>query len=201
MLRWGLPPAFPLTFDRLLAGRLGAPLSVVPDEPGLFWASVALILAPMPDSVLVIRRAHRAGDPWSGHMALPGGRREAGDPDLVATAIRETAEEVGVALPREGLLGVLADVVPRTPVLPPIAVRPHVFRLPERPALELNDEIGAAVWLSVAELRDQWRGEVEVEVAGTSRLTPAFVTPHGVIWGMTERILRDLLDRGTTPSR
>ena len=128
-------------------------------------------------------------------MALPGGRREPDDADLIATAIRETAEEVGVALPREGLLGVLADVVPRTPVLPPIAVRPHVFLLPQRPALQLNDEIGAAVWLPVAELRDKWRADVEVEVAGASRRTPAFVTPHGVIWGMTERILRDLLDR------
>ena len=199
MLRWDLPPAFPLTIDRLLAGRLGAPLSVVPDEPGLYWASVALILAPGPDSVLVIRRAHREGDPWSGHMALPGGRREPEDADLIATAIRETAEEVGVALPREGLLGGLADVIPRTPVLPPIAVRPYVFRLPTRPALELNDEIGAAVWLSIAELRSQWRPAVEVEVAGAPRLTPAFVTPHGVIWGMTERILRDLLERVQAP--
>lgn len=193
---WGrLPLAFPLTFERLLAGRLGAPLSILPDEPGLYWAAVALILAPGPDAVLVIRRAHREGDPWSGHMALPGGRREAGDDDLVVTAIRETAEEVGAELPRETLLGVLADVVPRTPVLPPVAVRPFVFRLGGRPSLRLNEEIAAAVWLPVADLEQQWRDGVVIEVAGASRVTPAFVTEDGVIWGMTERILRDLLDR------
>ncbi len=168
---------------------------MVPDEPGLFWASVAVILTPDPDSAHVIRRAHREGDPWSGHMALPGGRRESGDPDLVTTAIRETGEEVGIELPRAALLGVLADVVPRTPVLPPIAVRPHVFRLSKRPELSVNEEIAAATWLPLEVLARQWRREVTIEVAGATRVTPGFVTPEGVIWGMTERILRDLLDR------
>jgi 8-oxo-dGTP pyrophosphatase MutT (NUDIX family) len=128
-------------------------------------------------------------------MALPGGRREPGDADLVAAAMRETAEEVGVELTRGALLGVLGDVIPRTPVLPPIAVRPHVFRLPERPALRLNEEIAAAVWLPVADLQRHWRADVVIEVAGASRVTPGFITPDGVIWGMTERIIRDLLDR------
>jgi 8-oxo-dGTP pyrophosphatase MutT (NUDIX family) len=195
LLRWRLPLARPLTFDPLLAGRLGAALSIVPDEPGLYWASVAVILAPAPESVLVIRRAHRDGDPWSGHMALPGGRREPGDDDLLATVIRETEEEVGVALPRAALLGVLDDVVPRTRVLPPIAVRPFVFRLEGRPRLELNAEVAAADWLGLGDLRAQWRAAVQVEVAGVPRSTPAFVTSEGVVWGMTERILRDLLDR------
>ncbi|MEP6687797.1 MAG: NUDIX domain-containing protein, partial [Gemmatimonadales bacterium] len=89
-----------------------------------------MVLVPSPDAVLLIRRADRAGDPWSGHMALPGGRREETDPDLVATAVRETFEEVGLSLAPADLLGSLDDVVPRTPVLPPIAVRPYVFALP-----------------------------------------------------------------------
>ncbi|HEU4827829.1 MAG TPA: CoA pyrophosphatase [Gemmatimonadales bacterium] len=199
MLWRQLPFARPLTSDRLFASRLGAAFSVVPDEPGLFWASVALILTPDPDSVLVIRRAHREGDPWSGHMALPGGRREPDDADLVTTAIRETAEEVGIRLDRSRLLGVLEDVVPRTRVLPPIAVRPHVFRLDAAPVLSLNDEVASATWLSLEELRGQWRSEVVVEAAGASRVTPAFATPEGVVWGMTERILRDLLDRIARP--
>jgi 8-oxo-dGTP pyrophosphatase MutT (NUDIX family) len=199
MLRRRLSLPLPLTADRLLAGRLGAALSVVPDEPGLLWASVALVLVPDPDSVLVIRRAHREGDPWSGHMALPGGRREPGDEDLITTAIRETGEEVGIDLPRGALLGVLEDVVPRTRVLPPIAVRPHVFRLAATPALDLNAEVAAATWLALDDLGRQWRPEVVIEVAGVPRTTPAFVTREGVIWGMTERILRDLLDRIPPP--
>ena len=65
----------------------------------------------------------------------------------IATAIRETREEVGLALTHADLLGSLDDVVPRTPVLPPIAVRPFVFSLPERPALQPNPEVAAVSWV------------------------------------------------------
>src|SRR5207248_637661 len=76
-------------------------------------AAVAIVLR---DGVrgaefVVIHRAHRRGDPWSGHMALPGGRQDAADSDLRATAVRETREEVGIDLARHGeLLGTLDDL-------------------------------------------------------------------------------------------
>ena len=69
-------------------------------------------------------------------MALPGGRRDPSDVDLVDTAIREVLEEVGLQLQRDQLAGRLGDVIPRTPVLPPVAVRPFVFLLPTTPANE-----------------------------------------------------------------
>ena len=139
-------------------------------DPSLLWAAVAIILTPQPDSILLIRRADRSGDPWSGHMALPGGRREPGDSDLAGTAIRETAEEVGVQLRPEDLIGSLPDVVPRTPVLPPIAVRPFVFLLPERPAMRLNAEVAQASWVPVDYLlRPDTHHPVQLEVAGKSR--------------------------------
>ncbi|HEU5170288.1 MAG TPA: NUDIX domain-containing protein, partial [Gemmatimonadales bacterium] len=90
---------------------------------------MAFVLVAEPDALLLIRRAERAGDPWSGQMGLPGGRHHPGDPDLLATAIRETEEEVGLALDASRCIGVLDDVAPRTPDLPPIAVRPFVFSL------------------------------------------------------------------------
>ena len=46
--------------------------------------------SPMP-RVLLMKRTERAGDPWSGHISLPGGRHDRTDADLLATAIRETA--------------------------------------------------------------------------------------------------------------
>src|SRR6185436_21144367 len=79
-------------------------------------AAVAVILigseATSTLELLLIQRSERAGDPWSGHMALPGGRRDARDIDLRATAMRETREEIGVELSTARLLGRLDDLRP-----------------------------------------------------------------------------------------
>lgn len=151
-------------------------------------------MVPAPDAVLFIRRAERTGDPWSGHMALPGGRRDPDDADLVATAIRETAEEVGVELTRSTLIGSLDDVVPRTPVLPPIAVRPYVFALPQRPALALNPEVAAARWVLLDHLlHPETYHSVRIQIRGANRDVPAYQLEDAIVWGMTERVVTNLL--------
>jgi 8-oxo-dGTP pyrophosphatase MutT (NUDIX family) len=196
MLRRRLPHPQPLT-ARLtrLRERLADHPAVV-DERGdpLLWAAVAVILAPEPDSALLIRRAERTGDPWSGHMALPGGRQDPTDTDLIATAIRETAEEVGLELGLQHLIGSLDDVVPRTPALPPIAVRPYVFVLDRRPELSLNSEVAAARWvpLDLLLLADNYH-TIRLEIRGESREFPAYRVDDSVVWGLTERILSGLL--------
>jgi 8-oxo-dGTP pyrophosphatase MutT (NUDIX family) len=160
----------------------------------LMWAAVAVVLVPSPDAVLLIRRAERAGDPWSGHMALPGGRRDPEDEDLVATAVRETFEEVGLRLDRTDLLGGLDDVVPRTPVLPPIAVRPFVFGLAERPPLKPNPEVAGVSWVQLDHLlHPETYHSARLEVRGEPREFPAYRVDESIVWGMTERILTGLL--------
>ncbi len=127
-------------------------------------------------------------------MALPGGRREPEDPDLLTTALRETFEEVGVQLGPGDLAGTLEDVVPRTPVLPPIAVRPFVFLLSSRPAITLNPEVDTAGWVSVDHfLRADTHHPVRLEIAGESRQVQAYELENGIVWGMTERILTSLV--------
>jgi 8-oxo-dGTP pyrophosphatase MutT (NUDIX family) len=163
-------------------------------DPSLIWAAVAVVLVPSPDAVLLIRRAERAGDPWSGHMALPGGRRDPADEDLVATALRETLEEVGLRLDRTDLLGGLDDVVPRTPVLPPIAVRPFVFSLAERPPLTLNPEVAGVRWVHLDHLlHPETYHSARLEIRGEPRDFPAYRVDESIVWGMTERILTGLL--------
>jgi 8-oxo-dGTP pyrophosphatase MutT (NUDIX family) len=160
----------------------------------LIWAAVAVILAPDPEALLLIRRAERVGDPWSGHMALPGGRQDPAEPDLLTTAVRETAEEVGLTLERRDLIGTLDDVVPRTPVLPPIAVRPHVFGLSHRPSLALNPEVAAARWIPLDLLLDpETYNSIRLDIRGESREFPAYQLEDSVVWGMTERIISSLL--------
>jgi 8-oxo-dGTP pyrophosphatase MutT (NUDIX family) len=129
-------------------------------------------------------------------MALPGGRREPRDEDLLGTAIRETREEVGLELEPEQLAGTLDDVVPRTPVLPPVAVRPFVFLVPFRPSLTPNAEVAAASWVTVDHLlHPGTHHPVRLDVAGQSRLVQAYQLENAIVWGMTERIISSLLQQ------
>ena len=195
MLRRWLPITLALSgrFARLRE-RLAHRRADSDDDPSLIWAAVAIVLAPAPDAILLIRRAERTGDPWSGHIALPGGRRETEDADLLTTAIRETQEEVGIRLGPDDLIGSLDDVVPRTPVLPPIAVRPYVLALSARPTLTLNAEVASAQWVAIDHfLRADTHHPVRLEIGGQSRQVQAYQLEDGIVWGMTERILTNLI--------
>jgi 8-oxo-dGTP pyrophosphatase MutT (NUDIX family) len=172
-----------------------SPVELAPDpEESTNWAAVSVILAPDPDAVLLIRRAERAGDPWSGHIGLPGGRVDRGDPDLQATALRETAEEVGWSLNRGQLIGQLDDVWPRTPLPRLIVVRPFVFAAARPLQLVLSGEVAEAFWVPLDRLRDPsiYR-DVTLELRGEQRSFPAYHLDTDVIWGLTERILTPLL--------
>ena len=150
---------------------------------------------------LFIHRAERAGDTWSGQIAFPGGRREPSDADLRATAIRETREEIGVDLTAAEALGVLDDLYPRTPVLPPVVVRPFVFGLLERPPITIDEEVQDAFWVPFRALAAPGvQGEVTIHHSAATRILPAYVVGKHTIWGMTERILSNLLSLAKSTS-
>ena len=164
--------------------------------PGASPAAVALILLEGPRGLetLLIRRAERADDPWSGQVALPGGRRDPADADLLVTAIRETREETGVDLSAAERLGVLDDLYPRTPTLPAVVVRPFVFALASRPTLVPGVEAARVFWLPLDRLSQRGvRRDFTLPVRGVERTFPAYVVDEIVIWGMTERILTPFL--------
>ena len=169
----------------------------IPLEGGMIPAAVAVILHDGDKGLeaLFIRRAVRAGDTWSGQIAFPGGRRDPGDADLRATAIRETMEEVGVDLSPAERLGVLDDLYPRTPVLPPVVVRPFVFALTARPTIAVGPEVQDAFWVSFRALQaPAAQGEVIVDHPGIPRrVLPAYTLGNRTIWGMSERILTPLI--------
>lgn len=146
--------------------------------------------------ILFIKRAEYEGDPWSGHVAFPGGRREAGDASLEHTARRETLEELALDLGADGrLLGVLDDLHPRTPVLPPILVRPFVYALARDVLLSPSAEVAVAFWVPVEDLmRPGAEVSSTVLARGRELLVPSFQHDGHVIWGMTERIIRTFLD-------
>lgn len=169
-----------------------------PHDPGLPRAAVAVLLRPGPEGLelLLIRRAEREGDPWSGHVALPGGREQADDANPAATAARETHEEVGIDVGAGGrLLGPVEPVWPQSSRAPRIAVRPFVFAVPADAEAVPNEEVDAAVWVPVHELLHPGAvTEFLFEMEGIEPMRfPAFDARGYVVWGLTHRILTTFL--------
>lgn len=168
------------------------------EEEGVRKAAVALIFRLGEDDaleLLFIKRAEYEGDPWSGQIAFPGGRAEAGDLSLAETAIRETREETGIDLVNEGMMiGMLDDLRPRTVRLPAIMVRPYVGLLDRTEPLVLSPEVALSFWLPFAALTrtESWHEET-VFARGIQINARVFRHREDVIWGMTERILAQLL--------
>ena len=165
-------------------------------DVGAGEAAVAAILVDagteVPD-VLLIKRATRYDDPWSGQMAFPGGRRESEDRDLIETARRETLEETGIVLRDEDVIGRLDDIRPIGPRLPRLVVRPFVFLLSSPPEVVTNDEIDLHLWVKFSNLQDS-ASSARVEVANTTIEVPAFLVGPHVVWGLTERILNSFIE-------
>jgi 8-oxo-dGTP pyrophosphatase MutT (NUDIX family) len=192
-----------MTLERVRLALAGyAPREIT--APEARPAAVAVILIERTGlEALFIKRAARTGDPWSGQVAFPGGRHEPTDADLRVTAMRETREETGVELSDAEPLGVLDDLYPRTPTLPPVRVRPYVFALhgAPPPRLTISDEVDRAFWVPLSRLSEPAvRREVKLLLRGEERVFPAYDLGEDVIWGMTERILTPFLERiGYTP--
>lgn len=130
-------------------------------------------------------------------MALPGGRWEARDATLLDTALRETLEETGLDLAREGeVLGMLDELRPRTPVLPPIIVSPFVVLAEGRSTLSVNSEVESAFWAPWDLFADPVAVvESRVQVRGAERNVESYRVGERVVWGMTERMVRQLARR------
>lgn len=185
------------TFRRLRNALATRPPVLAPDDGAPRRAAVAIVLRRSPDDVvelLLIKRSEREDDPWSGHVALPGGRFDPSDATLQDTAIRETREETGIDLARDGfVLGMLDELRPRTPTLPPIIVTPFVALVRPDVPIETSDEVAFAFWVALSELEDPSLAvESSVSVRGATWRVPSYLLGGQIVWGMTERILRNL---------
>lgn len=181
--------------------------SALVDRPAQGRAAVAIVMREAADGpqVLLIRRAEHPGDAWSGHMAFPGGREDPADESLLATAIRETCEEIALDLGQAGrLLGQLAP-------LPAIArgrpvgmtIVPFVFELVAEAELTYSDEVVEAVWVPIDPLlQGQLRTTYAVDRGGGEVVElPAHDVDGRIVWGLTYRMLDSLFEllRRSTP--
>ncbi|HEX4948933.1 MAG TPA: CoA pyrophosphatase [Blastocatellia bacterium] len=145
--------------------------------------------------LLIIKRAEHPNDPWSGHLALPGGRADAVDEHLIATAARETREEVGISLNWEDhFIGRLATLLPGNPRLPQIEITPLIAVAPTEPVLLLSEEVADAFWMPVRALQETGLSDVyRFHHQDAILKYPAYPSPGGPIWGITQRILTEFL--------
>ncbi len=162
-------------------------------------SAVALILQVQRGElhILMIKRAERAGDPWSGHMAFPGGRMDSTDANGFAVAVRETREEVGLLLgEQDRCIGRLTDLNtrPRRGLLG-MTVSPFVFRLDREVTFTLNYEVAEVVWIPLEFLLDTDNRETMTwEYRGLRVNMPCYFYGKRRIWGLSLMMLDELMD-------
>jgi 8-oxo-dGTP diphosphatase len=152
-------------------------------------AAVALLLKPKRNDfeVLLVERVENPSDPWSGQMALPGGKREPKDTNLKDTVMRETKEETDITLDRCRFLGVLNAV--KSEPKPDFKILPFVILLDDEPKLKLNkDELETFIWVPYEEI-SQSKGIAEFNFGKV----PAYMFADAIVWGVTYRILSEFV--------
>ena len=167
-------------------------------EPRSGRAAVAIMVREGQEAteLLMIRRATREGDPWSGHMGFPGGRRDPEDPSNFSCALRETEEELGVDLSRWGApLGELSDVnTGWRKDRPEMLVTPFIFSVSELPELTPNDEVDDVVWVPLHFLMDESNREpLEWEWKGQKMETDSYLYHCYRIWGLSLMMIDEMM--------
>ncbi len=186
-------PSLQEVIDRLSV--VASPAEPLPSKRAA--VAISLRLGVSGPEMLMIQRAVREGDPWSGHMGFPGGRKDASDATDVACAKRETLEEIGFDLDTHGeLICQLSDVNTGWRAdRPEMLVAPFIFRVDSTPDFELNHEVDDTLWVPLSFLLDNanrsrhqwdWRGEV-LE-------SDAFTYDNRLIWGLSLMMIDELLE-------
>jgi 8-oxo-dGTP pyrophosphatase MutT (NUDIX family) len=168
--------------------KLPAALKPISDEQGAN-AAVALLLKPKRNDfdLLLVKRVKSPSDPWSGQMALPGGKREAKDASLKDTVMRETKEETGIGLDQRLFLGALSAV--RSEPKPDFKILPFIVLLEDEPKLKLNKkELETFIWVPYEEIV-QSKGTVEFSFGKV----PAYILADAIVWGVTYKILSEFV--------
>ena len=150
-------------------------------------AAVALIFKIFEHNVhiLLVKRVENASDPWSGQMALPGGKKDVEDRDLKETIVRETLEEIGINLVDQcRFLGVMNPVRLKHR---PMKILPFVYFTTNELKIMINrKELEKFVWIPSSQLNNP-----NGSVSYMNLEYPAFIINEDIIWGLTYKLLTE----------
>ena len=186
-------PSFQEVIDRLSV--VEAPAEPLPSKRAA--VAISLRSGVSGPEILMIQRAVREGDPWSGHMGFPGGRRDTSDVTDVACAKRETREEISFDLDTHGeLVCQLSDVNTGWRAdRPEMLVAPFIFKVNSTPSFELNHEVDDTLWIPLNFLLDDAnRGRHQWDWRGEVLESDAFTYDGRLIWGLSLMMIDELLE-------
>ena len=157
-------------------------------------AVVAILLWKEPGGglqTLLVQRAEREGDPWSGQIGLPGGRVKQGAESPRTALHREVEEEVGIKLEEVGVeLGSLSVGHPMRRL--EMRVQPWVYGLSAKPRVSIGSEIAGSFWVNLSELPSKMKMS-EITIRDKPWSVESFVVEGKIVWGFTYRVLSELL--------
>jgi 8-oxo-dGTP pyrophosphatase MutT (NUDIX family) len=194
-----------LTLPNIRLALLAQARRIFPPSPDRPLACVAMVLAgpSAAPQVCFIRRADRAGDPWSGHMAFPGGRADPSDVSAQAVAEREVAEEVGLTLDPKHLIAPLTELPVRArgrDLTMRLAAFVYWLEGPPPPLSPQTEEVAEALWVPLRLVYDPAnRVRYLLTRNGSAQEFPGVSLGGHVVWGLTYRVLAELGDRVGRP--
>lgn len=159
-------------------------------RPGPGTAAVAIVTNNFYE-VLLVKRIVREGDPWSGHVAFPGGKWRPEDDSLIATALRELAEETGLRQEDVEIIGPLKHVSPAN--MPSLKVKPIIFSLLRETNIKPGPEVEKVFWAPLKKLQRKVL-KVYSRHLGRERLTIGYVYGDEIVWGMTARLIDRIIN-------
>jgi len=146
-------------------------------------------------ALLLMRRAERKGDPWSGHVSFPGGRVDPTDASTRDAALRELQEETGISAATELVpIGRLSDLLTREHGRHrPMVVSPYVYRTPRTLVLAPSREAAKLWWEPMANLvAPERRKRMVWRLAGIPLRVSAIDVDDARLWGLSLMMVDEL---------
>lgn len=167
-------------------------------QPGMRRAAVAMVLHGDETSpqLLMMQRSIFEGDPWSGHMAFPGGRVEETDASPLDAAIREAQEELGIELDSQAELITSLSEFQATSKRHDVnmAVKPFIFRAKQSLSFTPNGEVAAVVSIPLDYLlNNSNRVDFTKEFYGKEYTYSSYLYGEYRVWGLSLRFIDEML--------